>query len=275
MNKKQGSENSENIKEIAPRILYCDGSCVVVNKIAGEVVEGNQTAAHRGTGKGMIDLPRLLAAELARPQWPSALPAGDVLALPTAAHRLDVPVSGCVIFARTKTALGNLNESFAKNTVKRHYWAIVEPPNNDDTLRWLENASIKNIELVHWIEFNPRKNKSIAHDESGLRRKKAILRCQQVGRGSDYLFLAIELITGRHHQIRAQLERLGLHIKGDLKYGARRSERNGGIRLHARSVVFPDPEGSRRGTVRNITVQADPPLRDNLWLAFAELRMKE
>jgi 23S rRNA pseudouridine1911/1915/1917 synthase len=81
-----------------------------------------------------------------------------------------------------------------------------------------------------------------------------------------YLFLEVELLTGRRHQIRAQLERLGLHVKGDLRYGARRSEKGGGIRLHARSVVFPDPTGGGR----RIAVQAAPPLRDNLWLAFEE-----
>jgi len=90
------------------------------------------------------------------------------------------------------------------------------------------------------------------------------LRCRPAGRGERYLFLEIELITGRHHQIRAQLERLGLHIKGDLKYGARRSEPTGGIRLHARALSFPDPSDSDK----RITVQADPPLRDNLWQAM-------
>ena len=243
--------------EIASRILYCDSYCIVVNKIAGEAVEG--------AGKGMMDLPRLLAVELAETRWlPSA---DDSLALPAAVHRLDVPVSGCAVFARTKTALGNLNESFAKNAVEKMYWAIVEVPNDDKAGQWLESTALQNVELVHWIEFNPRKNKSIAHDEQGSGRKKAILRCRQIGRGSDYLFLAIELVTGRHHQIRAQLQRMGLHIKGDLKYGSRRSERNGGICLHARSVTFPDPANS----TRTITVQADPPLRDNLWLAFEEV----
>jgi 23S rRNA pseudouridine1911/1915/1917 synthase len=86
------------------------------------------------------------------------------------------------------------------------------------------------------------------------------------GRGRDYLFLEIELVTGRHHQIRAQLERIGLHVKGDLKYGARRSEKNGGIRLHARSFSFPDMAGNGK----RIAVQADPPLQDNLWQAFQQ-----
>jgi len=255
------------MEKITPRILYCDPHCVVVNKIAGEAVES--------AGKGMTDLPRLLAEELAspssmdrqgsaQPHWPP--PAEDALALPTAAHRLDVPVSGCAVFARTKGALANLNEAFAKNAVERIYWAIVEVPESNKAVQWLENTSSQNAELVHWVEFSPRINKSIAHNEPGPRRKKAILRCRQIGRGRDYLFLAVELVTGRHHQIRVQLQKMGLHIKGDLKYGSRRSEKSGGIRLHARSLVFPNPADSSQP----INVQAAPPMKDNLWLAFEE-----
>jgi len=241
---------------LASRILYCDASCVIVNKIAGEAVEG--------AGKGMTDLPRLLAAELTAPDYPSA-PAGDALPLPTAVHRIDVPVSGCAAFARTGAALRFLNAAFSGGAaeggdVKKQYWAIVESSPN---ALFSEDAA-EGIELVHWIQFDPRRNKSIAHTEPGPGRKKAVLRCRPAGRGERYLFLEIELITGRHHQIRAQLERLGLHIKGDLKYGARRSEPAGGIRLHARLLSFLNPANSN-GV---IIVQAEPPLRDNLWQAF-------
>jgi 23S rRNA pseudouridine1911/1915/1917 synthase len=235
--------------DMASRILYCDSGCVIVNKVAGEAVEG--------AGKGMIDLPRLLADELAASNWPAVLPSKDALALPTAVQRLDVPVSGCAVFARTAGALRFLNDVFRNNAAEKRYWAIVEPSNNVP----------ENAELVHWIQFDPKRNKSIAHNEPGPGRKKAILRCRLAGRGRDYLFLEIELITGRHHQIRAQLERLGIHIKGDLKYGSRRSEPNGGIRLHARLLSFPAPEHSAD---RRITVQADPPMLDNLWQACAE-----
>ena len=239
---------------LTSRILYCDAHCVVVNKIAGEALEG--------AGKGMIDLPKLLAAELPD----SSLPADEVLALPTAVHRLDVPVTGCAVFARTKTALSFLNDSFRNNidnTIDKRYWAIVELPRDN-------NVKIPSqfTELIHWIQFDKKKNKSTAHDENGPGRKKAVLRYCIRGRGANYLFLEIELITGRHHQIRAQLERLCLCIKGDLKYGARRSEPGGGIRLHARSVSFPNPENNGK----RITVEAAPPLRDNLWLAFEEMR---
>ena len=233
--------------ELASRILYCDAYCVVVNKIAGEAIEG--------AGKGMADLPKLLAAELSAADYPPPLPAGDALPLPTAVHRLDVPVSGCAAFARTGAALRLLNAAFSGDAVKKYYWAIVEP---------LKDIA-ESVELTHWIQFDPKRNKSIAHNEPGPGRKKAILRCRPAGRGERYLFLEIELVTGRHHQIRAQLERLGLHIKGDLKYGARRSEPAGGIRLHARALSFPNPSDSDN----TISVQADPPLRDNLWQAFA------
>jgi len=243
---------------LSSRILYCDASCVVVNKIAGEAVEG--------AGKGMIDLPGLLIAELNVPHYPPAMPAEDTLLLPTAVHRIDVPVSGCAAFARTGAALRFLNAAFSggatkSSVVKKHYWAIVEQSPN----AFFSEDATESVELVHWIQFDPRRNKAIAHDQPGQGRKKAILRCRPAGRGERYLFLEIELITGRHHQIRAQLKRLGLHIKGDLKYGARRSEPNGGIRLHARSLSFPDPADSDN----RISVQADPPLRDKLWQAFA------
>jgi len=238
--------------ELVSRILYCDASCVVVNKIAGEAVEG--------AGKGMADLPKLLAAGLSAP-YPPPMPAEDALPLPTAVHRLDVPVSGCAAFARTDAALRFLNAAFSGDTVKKRYWAIVEMSSNT-----LFSETAEGIELIHWIQFDPRRNKSIAHTEPGSGRKKAVLRCRPAGRGERYLFLEIELITGRHHQIRAQLERVGLHIKGDLKYGARRSEPAGGIRLHARLLSFPNPADSNS----LIVVQAEPPLRDNLWQAFEE-----
>ena len=232
--------------ELVSRILYCDDSCVVVNKIVGEAVEG--------AGAGMIDLPRLLADVLASdPRWP--LLGKDALALPTAAHRLDVPVTGCVVFARTGAALAGLNAAFTENAVEKRYWGIVEPGNA---------AISENAELVHWIQFDAKRNKSIAHDKPGPGRKKAVLRYRQIGKGQHYLFFEIDLVTGRHHQIRAQFEKIGLHIKGDLKYGSRRSERAGGIRLHAQSLSFPDPQGSGK----RITVQANPPLQDNLWQAF-------
>lgn len=245
--------------DISSRILYLSEDCVAVNKLSGEAVEG---ARH-----GMGDMPRLLAKALA-----ASGKAGDGLALPVAAHRLDVPVSGCAIFARTRTARKKLSAAFAEKTlaadtaadeyllagVTKRYWAIVEKPP-------CESPLLLDGELVHWIQFDSRKNKSFVYNEPAAGRKKATLRYRSAGEGKNYLFMEIELLTGRRHQIRAQLASIGLPIKGDLKYGARRSEKNGGIRLHARSISFPCPVGGGR-----ITVQADPPLWDNLWLAFKE-----
>jgi 23S rRNA pseudouridine1911/1915/1917 synthase len=253
-------QRTEIKKDIAPRILYIDANCVVVNKVAGEAVEG--------AGKGMVDLPGLLAAELSGSRWPGVLPAKDkdALAMPAAVHRLDVPVSGCALFARTGTALRFLNNVFRNHVAEKCYWAIIEQPKNNAAYGQLqiEEFNSESTEIIHWINFDSRKNKSSAYDEPGPGRKKAILRYRLCGIGRDYIFLKIELATGRHHQIRAQLERLGLHIKGDLKYGARRSERSGGIRLHACSLSFPDPANNGK----SIIVQADPPLNDNLWQAF-------
>lgn len=247
---------------VSSRILYRSGLCAVVNKLSGEAVEG--------AGKGMGDLPRMLAGRLgADGREPGRL------ALPAAVQRLDVPVTGCALFALTRPALSFLNAAFSRAAVfadenaraaeapvpvvEKHYWAVVEKPLN-------ETPFPESGELRHWLYFDSSKNKSAACDAPGPGRKIAVLKYRLVGKGTNYLFFDIELITGRHHQIRSQLARLGLHIKGDLKYGARRSEKEGGIRLHARSLSFPDPSGSGE----RITVTAEPPLRDNLWLAFAE-----
>jgi 23S rRNA pseudouridine1911/1915/1917 synthase len=257
-------EKRSMMNELSSRILYCDSDCVVVNKIAGEAVEG--------AGKNMTDLPRLLAQVLnTQAALQTVMPAKDSLpsplAMPVAVHRLDVPVSGCVLFARSETALRFLNDSFNSANVFKTYWAIIEHPQNNTLIP----DTPKSVELIHWIQFDSRKNKSIAFDQSKPGLKKAILNYRLVGRGEKYLFLEIELSTGRHHQIRAQFERLGIHIKGDLKYGARRSEPNGGIRLHARSLSFPHPADKYPADKdKRISVQADPPVCDNLWRAFMD-----
>jgi 23S rRNA pseudouridine1911/1915/1917 synthase len=229
----------------AERILYDDPYCVVINKEAGEAMEG--------AGKGMRDLPALLR-EGGFPQV-------------RAVHRLDVPVSGCALFAKTSSALALLNRAFAEGRAVKKYRAIVEDPASgaaDDPSAG-GTASFPPAgegELVHWIESDSRTNKSRAFDRPGPGRKEARLRYKFIGRGERYLFLEIELLTGRHHQIRAQLAFLGLHIKGDLKYGSRRSEKGGGIRLHAASLAFPHPAGQRM-----VSVSAIPPM-DALWEAF-------
>jgi len=195
----------------------------------------------------------------------------------TPVHRLDVPVSGCLLLARTPEAAAFLGAAFARrdSRVEKKYWAVVEKPTIDEKST-IENVLQEKGELVHWIGVNSKTNKAFAippgtvsgaspsSKHKGL--KKAVLRYKIAGQGDHYLFLEIDLVTGRHHQIRAQLAALGLHIKGDLKYGARRSEKSGGIRLHAYSLAFPDPLNP--GEI--IRVKAQPPVMDSLWTAFSE-----
>jgi 23S rRNA pseudouridine1911/1915/1917 synthase len=239
-NKDRLGEEMDTIDE--SRILYVSNRCLVINKIAGEAVEG--------AGEGMTDLPAVLAE-----QYGTVTKGRGRMFRPTAVHRLDVPVSGCALFARTPGALSFLNAAFAGERAEKYYWAIVENPREEIP---------ETGELLHWIGIDKKQNKSIACGESGRGRKLGMLRYRIRGRGKHYLFMEIELVTGRHHQIRAQLAAMGLHIKGDLKYGARRSEKGGGIRLHARSLYFPEP--SKDGGI--VHVSAPPPGKDKLWRDF-------
>jgi 23S rRNA pseudouridine1911/1915/1917 synthase len=235
------------------RIVTCCDDYVVLNKLPGESTEALETSQG-----GMVDLPRLLRRELG---------SGDI----TPVHRLDVPVSGCVLFARNPRALAFLSECFrTPGRVEKIYWAVTELPRNAGEGPALPEALLpegsegpgpEGAELVHWLG---RGTRSTVFDEDGPGRKKSVLRCRVLGRGDRYLFLEIRLITGRRHQIRAQLSHIGIPVKGDLKYGARRSEKEGGIRLHAYSLAFPGRGGE---TVR---AEAPPPVIDNLWRAFMD-----
>jgi 23S rRNA pseudouridine1911/1915/1917 synthase len=217
---------------ISERIVYQSDACVVVNKLPGEAVEGARD--------GTVDLPHLLVPHTG--------------CQPVAVHRLDVPVSGCCLFARVPEIRAFLSAAFAESLIEKRYWAIVEkPPSPIPSER----------ELLHYIQTSLKHNKSVAYTAPSSGRKKALMRYRLVGSGERYLFLEIELLSGRHHQIRAQLARDGLHIKGDLKYGARRSEPHGGIRLHAHLLAFPDPSGNGE----TIRARALPPQMDRLWEA--------
>ena len=249
------------------RILYQNPACIVINKLKGEAAQGGK--------EGIVNLPKELRSFLN----------SDFV---QAVHRVDVPVTGCVLFALTKNSLAFLNDSFARETtlqkarettlqdargttlqkagegaisVEKRYWAIVE---KTPELPVENGEQLSKGELLHWIETNVGKNKSFAYNEKGKGRKRAALRYTVTGEGKNYLFLEIELLSGRHHQIRAQLAAIGLHIKGDIKYGAKRNEKDGGIRLHARCLSFPNP----LNTAEKITVTADPPVMDNLWTDF-------
>ncbi|AEF81980.1 RluA family pseudouridine synthase [Leadbettera azotonutricia] len=176
---------------------------------------------------------------------------------PCPVHRLDMPVSGCLLLAQTPEARAFLFDAFKTRNVEKRYWAVVEAPAPD-------KIPPDSGELTHWLMTDTKRNKSLAYGVEKKGSKKASLRYRIAGRGDHYLFMEIELLTGRHHQIRAQLAALGLHIKGDVKYGARRGEKGGAIRLHASSLSFPNPLKSSE----TIRVEAPPPMEDNLWDAF-------
>ena len=146
------------------------------------------------------------------------------------AHRLDRPVSGLVLFAKTSKALARLNEMFRTGDIKKTYWAIVKnsPPTEEGTLE-------------HWLVRNEKQNKSYAYTEEKPNSKKAILHYKLLARSDNYYLLEVDLKTGRHHQIRCQLAKMGCPIKGDLKYGSERSNKDGGISLHARKAQFIHP----------------------------------
>jgi 23S rRNA pseudouridine1911/1915/1917 synthase len=251
-------------EEVSPpplsgRILLVNEALIAVNKLPGEAMEG--------AGKGMADLPRLLAGLFPAGAASAGRDRGRGTFL-AAVHRLDVPVSGCALFARTPRTAAFLGGVFAPGTgeeggavsgVEKIYWAAVE-------LSPAFEALPERGELRHQIEVNGKINKASARAFSGpaARNGEAVLHYRVLGRGSHYGFLEITLITGRRHQIRAQLAALGLHIKGDLKYGAKRSEKGGGLRLHARSLHFPDPSAPER----LIRVSANPPVMDRLWEGF-------
>jgi 23S rRNA pseudouridine1911/1915/1917 synthase len=167
------------------------------------------------------------------------------------AHRIDQPVTGVVVFAKTPAALAGLNAAFQKREVQKLYWAVVDAPPAQ------EEGS-----LEHYLAFDFKKNKARVFPHPGRGRKKAELRYRVAGRSERYVFLEVRPLSGRPHQIRAQLASAGCHIKGDLKYGAARSKPGGGIYLHARRLAFRDPE-----TGRLLEIAAPPP-QDTLWDLF-------
>jgi 23S rRNA pseudouridine1911/1915/1917 synthase len=166
-------------------------------------------------------------------------------------HRLDRPVTGVVLFARTSKALSRLSKMFREGEMKKTYWAVVKNPPPKNTER-----------LVHHMIRNTTQNKSYCSDTPKAGSKEAILSYTVIGKSDNYLLLEINLETGRHHQIRAQLAHIGSPIKGDLKYGFPRSNPDGGISLHARQIRFIHPV-----TKNDITILADTP-DDPLWKAL-------
>ena len=219
------------------QVLYEDNHIIVVNKRAGDIVQGDKT--------GDKPLSEVVKEYIAiKYNKPGAVYLGVV-------HRLDRPTTGIVVFARTSKALPRLNKLFANKETKKTYWAVVKntPPKKDDT-------------LVHWLKRNPKQNKSYAHKKEVPDSKKAILEYKILKELNHYCALEVLLHTGRHHQIRTQLSSIGSVIRGDLKYGADRSNKDGSIHLHARKLTFVHPVKKEP-----LTILAPPP-SDAIWDAI-------
>lgn len=221
-------------------VLYEDNHIIVVNKESGEIVQGDKTG-----DKPLSEIVKeYLKYKYNKP--------GNVFC--GVVHRLDRPTTGVVMFAKSSKALSRLNDMFRNDEVEKKYWAIVkECPNPIQG------------ELVHWLKKNEKNNKSVAYDKEVRGAKKAVLRYKLLGRSDKYYFLEVVLESGRHHQIRSQLSKIGCPIKGDLKYGAARSNMDGGICLHARYISFVHPVSKKV-----IEVTAPVP-NDSLWKMFESM----
>lgn len=215
-------------------VVYEDNHIIIVNKTASEIVQGDKT--------GDVPLSETVKQYLKEKYHKP----GNVFIGVT--HRLDRPVSGLVVFAKTSKALSRLNEMFKNSEVKKTYWAIVK-----------QTPAETEGELVNYLVRNEKQNKSYAYDTEKPGSKKAILHYRLIARSDNYCLLEVDLKTGRHHQIRCQLAKMGCPIKGDLKYGFPRSNPDGSICLHARRVRFVHPVSKEL-----IDVVAPVP-SDNLW----------
>jgi 23S rRNA pseudouridine1911/1915/1917 synthase len=221
-------------------ILYEDNHLLVVNKHAGELVQADAEGE-----TGLEDAIKSFIRR--RDQKPGDVFLGVV-------HRIDRPVSGVVVFAKTSKALVRLNEMLRRGEFDKTYWAIVEelPPAEEGT-------------LVHHIVRDGKQNRSRAYDSPKKDSKEARLTYKMIAGSSNYYLLEVKLLTGRHHQIRSQLAKVGSPIKGDLKYGAKRSNPDGGISLHSRRVAFVHPVRKEP-----LEIVAPVPTDDNLWRYFAD-----
>lgn len=222
-------------------VLYEDNHIIAVNKSSSEIVQGDKT----GDQPLSETIKLYLKEKYNKP--------GEVFIGVT--HRLDRPVSGVVLFAKTSKALTRLNEMFKTQQIKKTYWAIVK-----------ERPITEEGRLEHYLVRNEKQNKSVAHLKMVPDAKQAALTYRLIAQSDTYYLLEVNLETGRHHQIRCQLAKMGCPIKGDLKYGFPRSNPNGGISLHARSVDFIHPVSKEQ-----IHITAPVPDDDKLWLAFERM----
>lgn len=219
--------------------LYEDNHIIIVSKRSGEIVQGDKT----GDEPLSETVKQYIKEKYHKP--------GNVFL--GVVHRLDRPVWGLVVFAKTSKALTRLNKMFKEGQVHKTYWAITKnaPPAEEGV-------------LTDWLVRNERQNKSYAHPQEVPNAKKAVLKYRVIAHSERYHLIEVNLLTGRHHQIRCQLANMGCAIKGDLKYGAPRSNPDGSISLLARRITFVHPVSKE-----NIVVDAPLPPNDNLWEALA------
>lgn len=217
------------------KVLYEDNHIIAINKGNRDLVQGDKT------GDKSLDkkVKEYIKEKYNKP--------GEVFL--GVVHRLDRPVSGVVLFARTSKALSRLNAMFRENAIKKTYWALVK-----------EAPQEESGTLLHYMKRNPKQNKSYCYDQEVADSKRAELDYKLKGKTDKFYLLEVNLKTGRHHQIRSQLAKMGCAIKGDLKYGFPRSNSYGGIALHARHIEFTHPVSKE-----HISITADPPSEEKLW----------
>lgn len=216
------------------KVVYEDNHIIIVNKCSGEIVQGDKTG-----DKPLSDTVKEYIKQ--KYNKPGNVFLGVV-------HRLDRPVSGLVVFAKTSKALSRLNDMFRTGDVHKTYWAVVK-----------RRDIATEGTLTDWLTRNERQNKSYAHEREVPGAKKAVLKYKVRAVADNYMLIEVTLLTGRHHQIRCQLSHMGCPIKGDLKYGAPRSNPDGSISLLSRRVEFVHPVSKE-----NIVAYADVP-NDRLW----------
>ena len=235
------------------RILYEDNHLLIVNKRPGEIVQGDKT----GDEPLVETLKSYIKTKYNKP--------GEVFL--GVVHRLDRPVSGAVIFARTSKALSRMNELLKNREIRKVYWAICPHPVPPPIVGGSKGGGLSTdwTFLTHYLKKNEQQNKSYVHTLPGEGRLKAELKYRKIASGERYDLLEVDLLTGRHHQIRAQLAEIGCPIKGDLKYGFPRSNPDGSISLHARLVEFIHPVNKEL-----VSLVAEPP-KDALWDFFNNL----
>lgn len=210
--------------DISQRVLFEDNHLIIINKLAGEIVQGDKT----GDAPLVEKVRDYIKVKYNKP--------GNVFC--GLVHRIDRPVSGAVIFAKTSKALARMNKIVQERNITKTYWALVENAPTEPEGR-----------LVHFMKKNEEKNKSVAINEDKKGFLRAELEYKMLGKSLNYTLLEISLLTGRHHQIRAQLSAIGATIKGDLKYGAKRSNKDGSISLHAVRICFQHPVSKAEITV--------------------------